>query len=359
MLLSTEPNNHSGLYRFTRLPFGHVNATAIFQKIVEHELQQAGLGHCAVVFVDDVCIYSRNFDEHLQCLRILLRRFQTVGLRAHPSKSILCSDSIPFLGHVVSADGIQPEQAKVAAMQALPRPTSADQVRSYLGVLGFYRCYVPAYSRIASPLNALLKKNARFDWTPECDVAYTELKSALTTPGLALHHPDPDLPFHLFTDWSVTGIAAVLNQRDKEGNWRMVAAVSRSLSPQEKRYEAWRGEALAAVYGVKMLRPYLWGVHFNLHTDHRALLWILTQKEPLDKLHAGCCPSRTTHSRWCTALEPRTRLMHLAATHRPPQWTPRARAWTRWVRSHASSCRQCCRLTSHLTHLTSHLTHLL
>eukprot|EP00882_Tetradesmus_deserticola_P002735 GHRQ01002908.1.p1 GENE.GHRQ01002908.1~~GHRQ01002908.1.p1 ORF type:complete len:1949 (-),score=411.99 GHRQ01002908.1:1876-7140(-) len=295
------------LYRFTRLPFGHVNATAIFQRIMEHELQQAGLGHCSVVFVDDVCIYSCNFAEHLQCLRLLLRHFQAVGLKAHPSKSIFCSDSMPFLGHVVSADGIHPDQAKVAAMQALPQPTSADQVRSYLGVLGFYRCYVPNYSSIAAPLNALLKKNIRFDWTPECDAAYTELKSALTTPGLALHHPDPDLPFHLFTDWSVTGIAAVLNQRDKDGNWRLVAAVSRSLSPQEKRYEAWRGEALAAVYGVKMLRSYLWGVHFYLHTDHRALLWILTQKEPVGQT-----------ARWVLSLQDHT----FSLVHRPGAKNP-------------------------------------
>jgi hypothetical protein len=295
------------LYRFTRLPFGDVNATAIFQRIMEHELQQAGLSHCTVVFVDDVCIYSRSFEEHLQCLQILLRHFQKMGLRAHPSKSILCSDSMPFLGHVVSADGIQPDQAKVAAMQALPRPTSAEQVRSYMGVLGFYRCYVPAYSRIAAPLNALLKKNTRFEWTPECETAYTELKTALTTPGLALHHPDPELPYHLFTDWSTNGIAAVLNQRDKDGNWRMIAAVSRSLSPQEKRYEAWRGEALATVYGVEMLRPYLQGMHFYLHTDHSALLWILTQKEPLGQT-----------SRWVLALQEHP----FSLVHRPGARNP-------------------------------------
>jgi hypothetical protein len=125
------------LYRFTRLPFGHVNATAIFQGIMEHELNKAGLSLCAVVFVDDICIYSTTFEEHIACLQILLRHFKAVGLRAHPSKTILCSDSMPFLGHVVSADGIQPDKAKVTAMQALPTPTSADQVRSYLGVLGF------------------------------------------------------------------------------------------------------------------------------------------------------------------------------------------------------------------------------
>jgi hypothetical protein len=125
---------------------------------MDYELHAAGLAHCSVVFVDDICIYSNTFEEHLECLRILLRRFKAVGLRAHPSKTILCSDSIPFLGHDVSADGIQPDQAKVAAMQALPRPTSADQVRSYLGVLGFYICCVPAYSCIAAPLNALPRR---------------------------------------------------------------------------------------------------------------------------------------------------------------------------------------------------------
>jgi hypothetical protein len=129
---------------------------------MEYELNKAGLSHCVVVFVDDVCIFSSNFEEHLECLRILLRRFNAEVLRAHPSKSILCSSSLPFLGHVVSADGIRPDQAKIAAMQALPRPISADQVRSYMVVLGFYRCDVPAYSQIAAPLNALLKKNVHF-----------------------------------------------------------------------------------------------------------------------------------------------------------------------------------------------------
>jgi hypothetical protein len=259
------------------------------------------------VFVDDVCIYSRTFDEHLQCLRILLRHFNAVGLRAHPSKTILCSDSIPFLGHVVSADGIPPDQAKVSAMQALPTPTSADQGRSYLGALGFYRCYVPRYSFIANPLNALLKKNVRFEWTPECDAACTELKQALTTPGLALRHPNPNLPFHLYTDYSIKGVAAVLNQRNENGNEYMVAAVSRSLNEHEKRYEVWKGEALAAVYGVRMMRSYIWGVHFYLHTDHRAQLWIMTQKELTAQAQ-----------RWVLSLQDHT----FSLVHKPGAQTP-------------------------------------
>ncbi|KAF8056149.1 pol [Scenedesmus sp. PABB004] len=280
------------LYSFTRLPFGHVNATAIFQRIMEHELRAAGLKDFAVVFVDDICIYTKTFEDHLRCLRLLFGRFRTVGLRAHPSKTVLCSDSMPFLGHLVSESGMQPDQAKVAAMRELAPPTSADQVRSYLGVLGFYRCYVPEYSAIAAPLNALLKKGTRFVWGPEQAAAFDRLRDALTSPTAVLRHPDPSRPYHLYTDWSPHGISAVLNQRDQNGGEYMVACASRSLNEHERRYEAWKGEALAAVWGVKTFRPYLQGPHFHLHTDHRPLLWLLAAKEPTGQ-----------HARWVLSLQ--------------------------------------------------------
>lgn len=270
------------LYQFNRLPFGHVNSTAYFQKVMQYEIDAAGLNEHCLVYVDDVLVVSETFEEHAQHLERLLERFAAVGMRCHPSKTILAGSSMPYLGHVVSADGMRPDEAKVAAINALPEPTTCDQVRSALGVVGFYRCYVPGFSAIAKPLNALLKKNCRFDWGEEQRVAYTALKAALTTPGLVLRHPVPDRPFHLYTDWSTNGIAAVLNQREEDGSEYMVACVSRSLNEHERRYEAWKGEALAAVWGVKTFRPYLHGVSdpFHLHTDHRPLLWLLTAKEP-------------------------------------------------------------------------------
>ena len=268
------------LYAFNRLPFGHVNATAYFQKVMDTEIRMAGLSHCCLVFVDDCLVISDTWEEHVAHLSALLQRFQDVGLRCHPAKSIFAGDAMPYLGHIVSADGMRPEQAKVAAILKLPVPSSADQVRSYMGVIGFYRCYVPGFSSIAQPLNALLKKNVMFDWTAEHHAAYTQLKHALTTPGLVLRHPDPANTYHLYTDWSTRGIAAVLNQRTPDGQEYMVACISRSLNEHERRYEAWKGETLAAVWGVKSFRPYLHGVHFFLHTDHRPLLWLLTAKEP-------------------------------------------------------------------------------
>lgn len=149
------------LYAFNRLPFGHVNATAYFQRVMDHEIRAAGLSNNCLVFVDDCLVISNTFEEHLQHLRALLRRFQAVGLRCHPAKSILAGDAMPYLGHIVSAEGMRPEQAKVAAIQRLPAPKNADQVRSYLGVIGFNRCYVPGYSEIAKPLNAVLRKDVR------------------------------------------------------------------------------------------------------------------------------------------------------------------------------------------------------
>lgn len=295
------------LYAFNRVPFGNVNSTAWFQKVMDHEIKAAGLAHCCFAFVDDVLIATETYEEHMQALQTLLRRFKQVGLRAHPAKSILCGDAMPYLGHVVSAEGMQPEDAKVAAIQNLPTPKNAEQVRSFLGVIGFYRCYVPGYSQISKPLTALTKKNAVFEWSEQCEGAYTRLKQSLLTPGIMLRHPNPDPShtYHLYTDWSTNGIAAVLNQKEPGPNGKeyMIACVSRSLNEHEQRYEAWKGEMLAAVWGVKMMRVYLHGVqHFYLHTDHRPLLWLLTAREPTGQ-----------QARWVLSLQD----YNFSLVHRP------------------------------------------
>ncbi len=295
------------LYTFNRLPFGHVNATAVFQRAMECELQRAGLTHTACVFVDDVCIFSDTIEEHMTSLRQLLQHFQKCGLRAHPAKSIIAADCIPYLGHLLSANDLRPEPAKIAAMQALKPPTSVKQLQAHLGLFNYYRCYVPNFSLLAQPLYALLKKEVAFHWGPEQQQAYDSIKGALSTPGLALQQPRADRPFHLYVDWSNTGIAAVLNQVDEQGNECLVACASRSLNSSEKNYPAWKGEMLAAVWGVKLFRPYLHSRQFYLHTDHRALLWLLTHKEPVGQ-----------QMRWCLALQDyRFTLVHKEGINNP------------------------------------------
>jgi hypothetical protein len=294
------------LYAYTRLPFGHVNATALFQRVLETELQASGVTSAAV-FVDDVILWADTFEEHVQQLRTLLRHFQKIGLRAHPAKTIVAAHTVAYLGHLVSATECRPEEAKLAGIKALQPPTSLKRLQAHLGLFNYYRCYVPEFSRLAQPLYRLLQKGAEYIWSEECQSAYDELKRQLCKPGVALRQPVDGLPYHLYVDWSNSGIAAVLNQREASGNEFMVACASRSLNQAEKNYPAWKGEALAAVWGVKLFRPYLLGPEFFLHTDHRALLWLLTHKQPVGQ-----------QMRWILALqEYRFTLVHKPGAANP------------------------------------------
>lgn len=303
------------LYTYTRLPFGHVNATAVFQRVMETELQEAGLSHCSAPFVDDVILWADTFEEMLERLETLLQHLQTVGLRLHPAKTILGAQCLPYLGHLVSAEACRPEPAKIAGIKALTPPTCLKQLQAQLGLFNYYRCYVKNFNALAQPLYKLLQKGAEYVWSKEAQQSYSSLKAALCTEGLALRQPVDSLPFHLYVDWSNTGIAAVLNQKAEDGTEYMVACASRSLNSAEKNYPAWKGEMLAAVWGVKLFRPYLHSREFFLHTDHRALLWLLTHKAPVGQ-----------QMRWVLALqEYRFTLVHKQGSKNPadvPSRTP-------------------------------------
>jgi site-specific DNA-cytosine methylase/transposase-like protein len=310
--LSEESQQHvafwwrNRLYAYTRLPFGHVNATALFQRAMETELQASGVTSAAV-FVDDVIVWADTFEEHVQQLRTLLRHFQKVGLRAHPAKTIVAAQTVGYLGHLISAAECRPEEAKLAGIKALQAPTSLKRLQAHLGLFNYYRCYVPEFSRLAQPLYRLLQKGAEYVWSNQCQAAYDELRRQLCKPGVALRQPVDGLPYHLYVDWSSTGIAAVLNQREANGNEFMIACASRSLNSAEQNYPAWKGEALAAVWGVKLFRPYVLAAEFFLHTDHRALLWLLTHKTPVGQ-----------QMRWVLALqEYRFTLVHKPGAANP------------------------------------------
>jgi hypothetical protein len=185
-----------------------------------------------------------------------------------------------YLGHVVSPQGLEPQAAKVAAMANLPVPANMTILQSFMGLLNYYRCYIPNFSAIASSLNKLLQKNVPFLWGNEQQHAFDTLKQRLCTEGLILRQADPSRQYIVHTDWSQNGIGAVLAQLDDDGNEYMVACASRSLNVHERNYTPWKGELLAVVWGIKTFRVYLHGLHFEVCTDHRPLLWMLNQPEP-------------------------------------------------------------------------------
>lgn len=268
------------LWQFTRLPFGAKNSVYSYQMVMDKVLSEAGLSACAWAYVDDVLIASPTFEQHLRDIDAVLKAFHAVGLRVHPGKSVFCSDRMEYLGHVITPTGIEPQAAKVAAMANLPIPTSVQVLQSFMGLLNYYRGYLPGFSATAAPLNRLLQKGVPWDWGSEQQTAFDTLKSQLCTEGLALKRADPNREFILHTDWSQHGLGAVLAQLDDDGNEYMVACASRSLNVHERNYTPWKGELLAVVWGVKTFRLYLHGVHFEICTDHRPLLWMLNQQEP-------------------------------------------------------------------------------
>eukprot|EP00854_Cymbomonas_tetramitiformis_P034210 gene34210-biopygen20595 len=243
-------------YVCKRMPFGSANSTAMFGRVVEHELR--GLS-CAKVYCDDICVTSPTARQHLADLEAVMQRLIKVGLRGHPGKSVFAAGGCEFLGFLLRPGKLSPHQAKVAALLELPTPKDVRGVRAILGFMNFYRIMAARigkddYSSLAWPLNCLLRKgneNVKDLWGKEHDDALAQLKKRLAEPGVVIHAYDPSRPLYLMTDWSGVGISAILGQRDDENRDVIIAATSRTLSRSEVRYSSFYGEALAAVYGVR------------------------------------------------------------------------------------------------------------
>ena len=211
----------SGLYQFTVMPFGLCNAPATFERLMERLLR--GLQwQVAVVYLDDVIVWGRTFEEHHQRLTTVLERFRTAGLKLKPKKCDLFRREVSFLGHLVSAVGVRTDPDKVAAIRGWPRPANVTQVRSFLGLASYYRRFIAHFAEIARPLHALTNKSPReFMWTEACQTAFEHLQDALATAPV-LRYPDPERRYILDTDASNCTIGAVLSQEEEHGE-RVVA----------------------------------------------------------------------------------------------------------------------------------------
>ena len=267
----------SGLWAWKVMPFGLTSAPATFERLMEKVLR--GLHwETLLIYLDDVIIFAKDMSTHLQRLEEVLRRLKEAGLKLKPSKCQFFADSVNYLGHVVSRDGVSTDPAKVEAVTEWPVPKSTKDVRAFLGTTGYYRRFIPGYTERAKPLTHLLSKQVRFQWTPDCTHAFDDLKLTLiTAPVLA--YPDHSLPFILDTDASDVGTGAVLGQV-QDGMERVVAYYSKSLSKEENNYCTTRKELLAVIRAVKHFRPYLWGKRFTIRTDHASLQWLMKTSQP-------------------------------------------------------------------------------
>jgi transposase InsO family protein len=306
-----------GTFRFTSMPFGLCNAPATFQRVMDVVLTGLNYEIC-LVYLDDIILFSHTVSEHLVRLCQLLNRLRGANLKLKPSKCHLLKKTVTFLGHVVSAGSIATDPAKIIQVREWPTPRDVTEVRSFVGLCSYYRRFIQSFSQIAAPLHALTGKHAKFQWTQECDEAFTELKRRLiTSPVLAM--PADEGEYTLDTDASNQAIGAVLSQI-QNGNEKVIAYASRMLSGPERNYCVTRKELLAVVFFTKQFRPYLLGRKFVIRTDHSALRWLKSTPEPIGQ-----------QARWLERLEE----FDYQIEHRPGKSHNNADALSR------RPCRQC------------------
>ena len=260
-----------GMYRYRTMPFGLCNAGATFQRCVDIVMSGLHLDVC-LVYLDDIILFSRTIEEHLERLIRVLGRLRSAGFKLKSEKCSLMQKSISFLGHVVSGDGIATDPEKIKVVSEWPIPTSVKEVRSFLGLAGYYRRFVKGYAGIAAPLHALTKKDQPFVWSADTQAAFETLREALTSPPI-LAMPNDSGELILDTDACDHSVGSVLSQV-QDGAERVIAYASRILDKRERNYCITRKELLAIVYSLKHFKQYLMGRSFKIRTDHAPLTWL-------------------------------------------------------------------------------------
>ncbi|OAY81215.1 Transposon Ty3-G Gag-Pol polyprotein [Ananas comosus] len=247
-----------GHYEFTVMPFGLTNAPAAFMDLMNRVFKPY-LNRFVVVFIDDILIYSRSDEEHENHLRVVLQVLREKELFAKLKKCEFWLREVAFLGHVISKTGIAVDPQKIEAIKDWPRPTSVTEIRSFLGLAGYYRRFVEGFAKMSTPLTRLTHKGAKFLWNEACERSFQELKERLTTaPILAL--PVTGVDYVIYSDASLNGLGCVLMQ-----NGRVIAYASRHWQP--------------VVFALKLWRHYLYGERCEVYTDHKSLKYLFTQKE--------------------------------------------------------------------------------
>ncbi|WVZ70804.1 LOW QUALITY PROTEIN: hypothetical protein U9M48_019441 [Paspalum notatum var. saurae] len=265
-----------GLYEWLVMPFGLTNAPSTFMRLM-NEVLRPFVGLFVVVYFDDILIYSKTMEEHLEHLSVVFDALRTARLFGNMEKCTFCTQRVSFLGYVVTPQGIEVDSSKIDAIRDWPTPTT---IRSFLGLAGFYRRFVRDFSSIAAPLHELTKKGVPFAWGDSQAVAFNTLKDKLTHAPL-LQLPDFNKVFELECDASGIGLGAVLLQEGKP-----VAYFSEKLSGASLKYYTYDKELYALVRTLQTWQHYLWHREFIIHSDHEALKHIRTQTN-LNRRHAN------------------------------------------------------------------------
>lgn len=270
-----------GHFEYTRMPFGLKNAPACFQRLMNTVL--AGLqGIKCFVYLDDIVVYGQNLEEHNNKLIEVLEQLRKANLKLQPDKCEFLRKEVNYLGHVITDKGVKPDPKKIQSIVEMQAPVNTKGIKSFLGMIGYYRKFIRDFSRFAEPMTRLLKKDVEFIWGQEQQNSFQKLKELITKYPI-LQYPDFSKPFIITTDASNRGIGAVLSQ-EFNGKDLPIHFASRTLNKSETSYSTTEKECLAIVWATKQFRPYIYGTKFVIMTDHRPLTWLFQVKDPGSRL---------------------------------------------------------------------------
>ena len=255
-----------GKFELNRVPFGLAQVPAYFQRLINEVLTYCNF---AMGYLDDIIIFSKTEEEHLQHLEEIFERLRKAGLKLQLQKCSFFKKHIQYLGHLISDEGIQPLPEKLESIAKIPVPKNTKQVKQFLGLVGYYRKFVPCFLDIARPLTQLTRKNEGFNWSTECDKCFHMLKDYLQE-ALILRYPDPAADYILYTDASKYAYAGVLTQSIDRTD-HPVAYMSGLFRGSQLNWAALTKEAYAIYMSVKKLSFYLDSAQITLRSDHLPL----------------------------------------------------------------------------------------
>lgn len=258
-----------GHYQFLVMPFGLHSSPITFTRLMSRIFGHL-IGKEVLVYIDDIIVISKDIPSHFSRLQHVLELLQEANLKLKLSKCSFLNTSVDYLGHTVSADGILPNAGKVEAIQQFPVPRTVEQIKSFLGMAGFYRAFIEGFGKIAQPLTKLLRLNVDFVWGTEQEESFRQLQKCLIEAPV-LKFPDFDLPFIVHTDASAYAVGAVLMQMHGT-KLHPIAYFSKQCSKAQLNYSTTEREALAVVLALKHFRPFIYGYQVTIFTDHQPLV---------------------------------------------------------------------------------------
>jgi len=264
----------SGQYEYTRMPFGLMNAPAVFMRFINFILQPLIREGNVVVYIDDIAIGSKTLNEHFTTVGRVLRILAEYRLEIKISKCQFAYESIEFLGYTLSGKGISPNYEHTSTIKHLPIPKDRHGMQKCLGLFSYFRRFIPAYSKIAKPLQELTKVGAKYELSEDCINIFEYLREKLISfPILSLYNPNRETELHC--DASSEGFGGILLQKQDDSKFHPIAYFSQRATKLEARYESFKLETLAVVYSLRKFRIYLEGIPFNIVTDCNAVVLCL------------------------------------------------------------------------------------